>query len=89
MAPTIRDGGRVLVNRLAYRRAEPRVGDIVVLRRTSEGELVVKRVVDVVGRGVIVAGDNGGSSVDSRAYGVVATTQLIGRVITLGNYRSE
>jgi len=52
MAPTLADGQRLLVNRLAYTVGEPHRGDLVVVKR---GDLVVvKRVVALPGETVTV-----------------------------------
>ena len=49
MAPTLRPGDHVLVDKLPYRFGEPRRRDVVVLRRPGSDELLVKRVVAVGG----------------------------------------
>lgn len=46
MAPTLADGDRVIVNKWAYQRAEPRIGDIVMLHYPLRPESVfVMRVI--------------------------------------------
>jgi signal peptidase I len=49
MAPTVRPGDSVLVDKLAYRFGAPRRDDLVVFRRPVSGELMLKRVVGVAG----------------------------------------
>ena len=49
MAPTLEDGDRIIVNKLAYRSDEPRVGEVVVFDSPNGTGLVVKRVVAVEG----------------------------------------
>jgi signal peptidase I len=49
MAPTLRAGDSVLVNKLAYRFGEPRRRDLVVFHRPASGELMLKRIVAVGG----------------------------------------
>lgn len=71
MAPTLRDGQRVLVNRLAYRLHPPRTGDIVVFRRpippgAAQGPAAdfVKRVIATGGETVSMR--DGVVSIDGR-----------------------
>ena len=55
MLPTIRDGQLVLVNRLAYWRAEPKRGDIVALSLAGRHVLYIKRIVGLPGDRVRIA----------------------------------
>lgn len=119
MAPTLRAGDHVVVDKLAFRVGDPHPGQIAVLREPGSGDLVLKRIVavagDVVGiedgvlvvnrrrpvepyadpasidseyfgpvtvpaGAVFVLGDNRSNSVDSRDFGVVPVTNLVGRV---------
>jgi nickel-type superoxide dismutase maturation protease len=75
MLPTLADGDRCRVSRT--RRAAP--GDLVVLVDPADpGRLIVKRVVEVVPDGIVVAGDNPGASRDSRHFGAVPRELLVG-----------
>jgi signal peptidase I len=49
MAPTLRGGDSVLVDKLAYRGAAPRRGDLTVFHAPGSGEITLKRVVAVAG----------------------------------------
>jgi signal peptidase I len=50
MAPTLRAGDQVLVDKLAYRGADlPARGDLVVFHEPRTGDIVLKRVVAVAG----------------------------------------
>lgn len=49
MAPTLRPGDRVLVDKRAYRGAGPRRGDLAVFRAPRTGEILLKRVVAIGG----------------------------------------
>jgi signal peptidase I len=56
MRPTLEEGDRILINRLAYRFGEPSRGDIVVLRSPINAqEDLVKRIVAVAGDRVAVS----------------------------------
>jgi nickel-type superoxide dismutase maturation protease len=78
MKPTLWPGDRVL----AVRRLPVAIDDLAVVRDPRRpGRLLVKRVAAVSVGHVSVAGDNPGSSTDSRAFGAVARTAVLGRVV--------
>jgi signal peptidase I len=52
MAPTLRPGDQVLLNKLAYRFGSPRRGDLAVFRSPEDGETSLKRVVALPGDSV-------------------------------------
>jgi signal peptidase I len=84
MEPAFRPGDRLLVNRLAYVRSSPQVGDAVVLRDPERREkLLLKRVAqpwsDRPGARVYVLGDNTDQSRDSRHFGAVDRSLIIGK----------
>jgi signal peptidase I len=85
MEPAFRSGDRVLVNRLAYLRRGPDVGDVVVLRDPERpGHQLLKRVAMTPERapgraGYFVLGDNGARSRDSRTFGLVQRPDILGR----------
>ncbi|HTP54448.1 MAG TPA: S26 family signal peptidase [Thermoplasmata archaeon] len=95
MLPTLRPGDRLLVDRRAYRAVPPRVGEIVVLVDPEEADRwLVKRVAKVLSAAgsppkepvsppaavsVFVVSDAPGATRDSRQFGPVALTALIGR----------
>jgi signal peptidase I len=90
MSPTYRAGDRVLVHRYAYRTGSPAAGDIVVVRDPEHrGRVLIKRVARDPGCGhandapdvVYVLGDNTEASRDSRHFGPVPRSQVLGRVI--------
>lgn len=87
MEPSYRAGERLLVDRRAYRRRPPAVGDVVVLHDPAEPRrYLVKRIakapdgVDPGPSAVWVLGDNAAASRDSRAFGAVPRSAIIGRV---------
>ena len=115
MAPTLREGDRIIISKLAYRHDPPARGDIVAFVR--EDGLYVKRVIAVAGEAVAIAqrrvyvdgeplgedytegaavmerpmggvvpdehlfllGDNRDRSEDSRDWGPIPLSALIGR----------
>jgi signal peptidase I len=88
MEPTLRDGERVLVDLLSYRRRSPRPGEIVLLDGPAGSGALVKRITHgpnpgpEFGRTVfLVKGDNASESLDSRAFGPVPSARIRGRVV--------
>ena len=82
MSPALDPGDYVIVNTWAYRRREPGVGDLVVLRDPQrEGRFLCKRVGGVTGPGLYdVRGLNEALSRDSRTFGSVPRDLIVGRV---------
>ncbi len=82
MRPTLEPGDYVLVNRWAYRRRGPAVGDVVVLRDPEEpARFLVKRVASEPDPGsLFVVGDNEARSRDSRHFGPVRRAAVVGRI---------
>jgi signal peptidase I len=92
MTPVIMPGSLLLVNRAAYglripwagyyalRWKQPEAGDIVVFK-TPLGETAVKRCVSVEGEHIFALGDNSGESFDSRSYGFIQSSSILGKVV--------
>jgi signal peptidase I len=100
MAPTLRPGDHVLVDKTAYRRGEPRRGDLAVVRPPGSAELVLKRVVATGGQtvgiedGVLVVDGRrprepyvDHAAVDSVFFGPVRVPP--GSVFVLGDNRAD
>ncbi len=85
MEPGLLPGDRVLVVRRPWGKAlGPRVGDVVALHDPRRpARLLVKRVSMVEGRtGMVeVTGDARDASTDSRAFGPVPMSLVVGRVV--------
>jgi nickel-type superoxide dismutase maturation protease len=79
MAPALRDGDWVIVVPLVR---PPRVGEIVLARdpRTPE-RLLLKRVAGVEGGACVLLGDRPDESTDSRTFGPVARSLILGRAV--------
>jgi nickel-type superoxide dismutase maturation protease len=81
MAPTLRDGDRLLALRVRSSSAV-HVSDVVVLERPDRpGLVIVKRVVRRVPGGWWVEGDNAMNSDDSRVFGAVPDALVVARVL--------
>ncbi len=76
MEPSFREGDYVLVNRLSRMKAE----DVVVLEHPKTKQLVLKRVLKRRKDKLFVIGDNSSHSSDSRSFGWVGISRIIGKV---------
>jgi nickel-type superoxide dismutase maturation protease len=86
MRPTLEPGDRLLVDPRAYRDRLPEVGEIVVLVDPAmPARWLVKRVagVDAQARTVEVRGDAADRARDSRRFGPVPVTSVIGAAYRL------
>lgn len=81
MLPQLRAGDRLLVLPLPRRGARP--GDVVIVSDPEiAGAWIVKRVAAVLGNERLeLRGDNTGRSRDSRAFGPVAPSRVVGRAV--------
>lgn len=82
MSPDLEAGDYVIVNRWAYRRREPAIGDVVVLRDPQREErYLCKRIDAMPGPGLFeVRGVDAAVSRDSRAFGAVPRDLIVGKV---------
>lgn len=78
MHPTLHAGDHVIVIRRRVR-----TGDIVAIRDPRRpARILVKRVERVDANGAVtVAGDNPEASTDSRHFGLIAPSLVVGRVV--------
>jgi nickel-type superoxide dismutase maturation protease len=76
MLPTLKDGEAVLIDPASTFGA----GDIVVARHPfKKSVLVVKRVESIAGDRCLLVGDNAAESSDSRQFGSVSLTEVLGK----------
>lgn len=82
MAPLLEPGDEILIDPRAYRRRRPRPGDIVVARHPYRTDVrLIKRVAAVSEDGTCtLTGDNPTESTDSRTFGAIPHTYILGRV---------
>lgn len=76
MLPTLKPGHDVLVWCWFY---TPKVGDLVAVK--VNGKEIIKRLQTIRDRGYFVMGDNQKMSTDSRKFGPIKRSQIIGKVI--------
>lgn len=79
MLPTLKPGQDVLCFNWAYFFSEPKIGDIAVVRRS--GQEIIKRIHKVNDRSIDVTGDNEKESTDSRNFGAIDKSEIVGKVI--------
>ena len=79
MEPTLAPGDRLLVART---RRGLRAGDVVAVRDPRDRRRVlVKRIGAVLEDGLVLHGDNPGASTDSRTFGPVPSSAVLGLVV--------
>ena len=79
MVPSLAPGDRVLV----WTTTDVAVGDLVAIRDPDEpGLVLVKRVTAFDSSSIRVEGDNPGASRDSRHFGPLPRTAVVGKVLT-------
>lgn len=72
MKPTLKEGQEVLT----FNWSKPKVGDVVVVKGK-----IIKRIQKIMGDKVYLVGDNQAESTDSRHFGLVEKSQIVGRVL--------
>lgn len=88
MEPTLAPGDRVWVDGGAYGDRDPEPGDIVLMRRPDRpDQVLIKRAIapaqtHEVPSPWIVLGDNAAASTDSRHFGPVPRSLLLGQVVS-------
>lgn len=82
MRPLLQPGEEVLVNFRAYHQAAPQVGEIVVAEHPQKPGLeIIKRIaMGLPDDTYVLYGENLAASSDSRQFGPVARSQILGRV---------
>jgi len=82
MIPTLQDADLVFVDPRAYRKHLPQSGEIVVAHHPYvRDKLLIKRVKEVdKGGGCMLSSDNPSEGTDSRGFGALPLSQLVGRV---------
>jgi nickel-type superoxide dismutase maturation protease len=80
MEPTIVAGDTVLVNRMSYLFRHPQKNDVVALHDPRDGKILIKRITKRSGTKFFVKGDNKNSSTDSRVFGMIGKSAIVGKV---------
>lgn len=84
MEPTIKNGSILLVFQWSYLWSDPKVSDIVVFKNPSAGQILCKRIAayDSETAQYALQGDNLNDSLDSRQFGKIQKSQILGKIIT-------
>jgi nickel-type superoxide dismutase maturation protease len=80
LTPEFQHGDFVLVSKIPYLFSSPTEGDIVAFRQPGYG-LLIKRIQAINPEGGVMVSGNHPDSVDSRVFGAVRPTDLLGKVI--------
>lgn len=82
MLPLLQPGQEVLIDPFAYQKRDPQVGEIIVAEHPQRpGFRIIKRIEIVLPNAqYVLYGDNRAESSDSRQFGPVARSHLLGRV---------
>ena len=79
MEPLIKNGNTVLVSGILYFFKKPRVNDMVAL--SFNGKIIIKRITKEEKGNYFIEGDNKKESIDSRKFGFIEGSSIIGKVI--------
>lgn len=82
MSPSISEGDFVILNQFVYYYRKPRIGDVVICRNLKEERDIVKRIikVDDENNRYWIEGDNKEKSIDSREFGWIKRSKILGKV---------
>ncbi len=80
MEPTLSAGDTVLVNRLAYLLRNPQKGDIIAFYYPRGEKVLIKRIIKIEDKGYFIQGDNQNASIDSRHFGMIGRSNILGKV---------
>ena len=80
MRPTLSSGDFVFVDPKAFERQPPREGDVVVAKHPYRNQVLIKRVAGVAGDGLYLLGDQLDMSTDSRNFGKLCHSAILGQV---------
>lgn len=85
MLPMLKPKDQILIDLNAYQKHLPQVGDVVVAIHPENNQLtIVKRVSAIDGNGnYFLTGDNLNASTDSRNWGTVNLSCILGKVTNL------
>jgi nickel-type superoxide dismutase maturation protease len=80
MSPTLRPGSVVLVLRY-FSFFKPHIGDIIACKSPRNKKIIIKRITKIKNNQYFVQGDNKAASTDSRDFGMLIITKIVGKVI--------
>ncbi len=77
MLPSLKEGDYVLV----LKTSKIKQNDIILLKNPKDGQIIVKRVLSISPDSCFVVGDNPEKSTDSREFGWVPKSSVVGKVV--------
>lgn len=83
MRPSLSDGDYVVVSQLHYLFSKPKARDMVVLKHPKKDLLIIKRIERETPYGYFVLGDNTALSEDSRSFGTIDRSSIVGKVVSI------
>lgn len=81
MVPSLLPGDEIIISSIPYMFSSPKPEDIVLLLEPHSEKRVVKRIEKVKNDTYFVRGENPSDSQDSRTYGAVSKTRVIGKML--------
>ncbi len=81
MLPFFKSGETVLVMRFVSSFFTPKLQDVVIAKDPRDGKFLLKRVTAIEKDTFFLVGDNKSVSTDSREFGMIDRSGLIGKVI--------
>ena len=81
MEPNFHNGDKLFVSTIFHKFIKPHRGDSVVVKDPRDGRLVLKRIESVENDKYLVRGDSSASSTDSRTFGSIPQSAIVGKVI--------
>lgn len=82
MLPLLQPGDEILINPFAYQKSSPQVNDIIVTRHPLQHNLPIVKRINAIKDGdrYFVTGDNREASTDSRHWGSIKSSDIMGKV---------
>lgn len=82
MLPTLKPGDIILIDENAYKTEKPKLGDVIVAHHPyRQNFLLVKRIANLESDDTyFLVGDNSSVSNDSRSFGSINLTAILGKV---------
>ena len=78
MDPTIKNNQLILASSIPFCFRKPKVGEVVVLKKNK---FIIKRITRINKDRFFVEGDNKKESTDSRNFGWISKSEIVGKMI--------
>ena len=80
MLPTLKNGQQIIAEKISCRFLNPKIGDIIILKNSSNINLV-KRITKKDGGNYFIEGDNKEKSTDSKNFGPIQKNDILAKII--------